>query len=63
MLNKINCCGFYFVGKFAVSLKPFTGLVDKLFRTETVNLGSIPGHVKPNTIKFVITASLLDVQQ
>ena len=31
--------------------------------TEAVDTGSIPGRVKPKTVKLVFTAFLLDVQQ
>ena len=37
--------------------------MDRASATEAVDLGSIPGRVKPKTIKVVFTASLLDVQQ
>ena len=44
-------------------LTPISGRVDRASATETVDSGSIPGRVKPRTVKFVFTASLLDVQQ
>ena len=34
--------------------KPISGRVDRASATETVDLGSIPGRVKPKTIKIVI---------
>ena len=37
--------------------------MDRASATEAVDTGSIPGRVKPKTIKIGITASLLDVQQ
>ena len=44
-------------------LIPSSGQVDGESATETVNLGSIPGWVKPKTIKLIFTAFLPDVQQ
>ena len=41
-----------------------TNRMDGACATETINSGSIPNRVKPNTIKkLVFTASLFDVQQ
>ena len=37
--------------------------VDRACATETVDTGSIPGRVKPKTIKTGIHSFLLDVQQ
>ena len=37
--------------------------MDRASATETVDSGSIPGLVKPKTIKMKFIASLLDVQQ
>ena len=37
--------------------------MDRASATEAVDTGSIPGRVKPKTIKLVFTAFLLDVQQ
>ena len=45
------------------NLYPISGRVDRASATEAVDTGSIPGRVKPKTIKLVFTASLLDVQQ
>ena len=39
------------------------GRVDRASAAETVDSGSIPGRVKLKTIKMVLTASLLDLQQ
>ena len=49
--------------KLVIYTLPISGRVDRASATETVDLGSIPGRVKPKTIKLVFTASLLDVQQ
>ena len=46
-----------------MQIKPISGRVDKASATEAVDTGSIPGRVKPKTIKLVFTAFLLDVQQ
>ena len=40
-----------------------SGRMDRASATEAVDSGSIPGRVKPTTVKLVLTASLLDVQQ
>ena len=37
-----------------VSFKPISGRMDRASATETDNLGSIPGRVKPKTIKLGI---------
>ena len=42
---------------------PISGRVDKASATEAVDSDSIPGRVKPKTIKLEFTAFLLDVQQ
>ena len=42
---------------------PISGRVDRASATDSVDSGSIPGRVKPKTLKLVFTASLLDVQQ
>ena len=43
---------------------PISGRVDRASATEAVDLGSIPGWVKPKTIKIgIFTASWLDVEQ
>ena len=44
-------------------VKPISGRVDRASATQTKDLASIPGWVKPKTIKMVFTASLLDVQR
>ena len=46
-----------------LSTKPISGRVDRASVTETIDSGSIPGWVKPKTIKLVFTAFLLGVQQ
>ena len=38
--------------------KPISGRVDRAFATEAVDLGSIPGRVKPKTIKIGIHSFL-----
>ena len=43
--------------------RPMSGQVHRASATETIDSGSIPGRVKPKTIKLVFTSSLLDVQQ
>ena len=43
--------------------KLISGRVDRASASEKVDPGSISGRVKPKTIKFVFTASLLDAQQ
>ena len=42
---------------------PSSGQVDRTSATETLDSGSIPGHVKSKTTKMLFTAFLLDVQQ
>ena len=37
--------------------------MDRASAAETVDLGSIPGWVKPKTIKLISTVFLLDVQR
>ena len=39
------------------------GLVDGLFANGPEDLGSIPGHVIPKTLKMVLNTSLLNTQQ
>ena len=41
----------------------YSDRVDRASATEAVDSGSIPGRVKPKTIKIVFIASLFDVQQ
>ena len=41
--------------------QPISGRVDRASATEAVDTGSIPGRVKPKTIKIGTTDSLLDV--
>ena len=44
-------------------IKKISGQVDRASATEMVDLGSIPGRVKPKLEKLIFTASLLDVQK
>ena len=39
------------------------GLVSRVFANGTGDLGSIPGHVIPKTLKMVLDTSLLNTQQ
>ena len=39
------------------TLQPISGRVDRASATETVDSGSIPGRVKPKTIKIGIQSS------
>ena len=39
---------------FKLFLKPISGRVDKASATEAINVGSIPGWVKPKTIEIAI---------
>ena len=39
------------------------GLVGRVFANGPGNLGSIPGHVIPKTLKMVLNTSLLNTQQ
>ena len=39
------------------------GLVGRVFANGLGNLGSIPGHVIPKTLKMVLDTSLLNTQQ
>ena len=39
------------------------GLEDRVFANGPGNLGSIPGHVIPKTLKMVLDTSLLNTQQ
>ena len=41
----------------------FIGLVGRVFANGPENLGSIPGHVVPKTLKMVLDTSLLNTQQ
>ena len=43
--------------------QPISGRVDRASATEAVDMGLIPGWVKPKTLKSVFTAFLLDIQQ
>ena len=49
--------------KHGIDHRPISSRVNRASATETVDTGSIPGRVKPKTIKLVFTTSLLDVQQ
>ena len=44
-------------------IKKISGQVDRASATEMVDLGSIPGRVKPKLEKLIFTASLHDVQK
>ena len=39
------------------------GLVSRVFTNGPEDLGSIPGHVIPKTLKMVLDTSLLNIQQ
>ena len=39
------------------------GLVGRVFANGPGNLGSVPGRVKPKTLKMVLDTSLLNTQQ
>ena len=39
------------------------GLVGRVFANGPVDLGSIPGHIIPKTLKMVLDTSLLNTQQ
>ena len=39
------------------------GLVERVFANGLEDLGSIPGHVIPKTLKMVLDTSLLNTQQ
>ena len=41
----------------------FIGLVGRVFANGPGDLGSIPGHVIPKTLKIVLDTSLLNTQQ
>ena len=41
----------------------FSGQVGRVFTNGPGDLGSIPGHVIPKTLKMVLDASLLNTQQ
>ena len=47
----------------AVGINRFIGLEDRLFGYCQGDLGSIPGHVIPKTLKVVLDTSLLNNQQ
>ena len=49
--------------KHGIVHRPISNRVNRASATKTIDTGSIPGRVKPKTIKLVFTASLLDVQQ
>ena len=44
-------------------LNRLIGLVGRVFANGPGDLGSIPGHVIPKTLKMVLDASLLNTQQ
>ena len=39
------------------------GLVGRVFASGPRDLGSIPGHIKPRTLKMVLDTSLLNTQE
>ena len=39
------------------------GLVDRVFINDPGDLGSVPGHIIPKTLKMVLDTSLLNTQQ
>ena len=41
----------------------YIGLVDRVFANDLGDLGSIPGHVIPKTLKMALDTSLLNTQQ
>ena len=41
----------------------FIGLVGRVFASGSGDLGSVPGHVIPKTLKMVLDTSLLNTQQ
>ena len=41
----------------------FIGLVSRVFANSPGDLGSVPGHVIPKTLKMVLDTSLLNTQQ
>ena len=41
----------------------FIGPVDRMFANGPGDLGSIPGHVIPKTLKMVLDTSMLNTQQ
>ena len=45
------------------SLSRLIGLVGRVFANGPGDLGSIPGHVIPKTLKMVLDTSLLNTQQ
>ena len=49
--------------KYLALKKSIGGRVDRVSATETVDLGSIPGRVKPKAIKMILTAFLLAIHQ
>ena len=44
-------------------LKSTIGLVGRVFANDPGDLGSIPGHVLPKTLKMVLDTSLLNTHQ
>ena len=54
---------FLTLQSFYLRLEPISGRVDRASATEAVDTGSIPGRVKPKTIKIGIHSFPLDVQQ
>ena len=52
--DKSECSTILYVIPAKHSLYSISGRVDRASATETVDLGSIPGRVKPKTIKIGI---------
>ena len=50
----LHLCYIHYTFKWSSSLDLISGRVDRASATETVDLGSIPGRVKPRTIKIGI---------
>ena len=54
---------FYFLFLTMYSLNWLIDLMVRVFANGPGNLGSIPGHVIPKTLKMVLDTSLLNTQQ
>ena len=48
---------------FCLELLIYNGLIVRLFANGPGDLGSVPGHVIPKTLKMVLDTSLLNAQQ
>ena len=58
----ILCLNFYVVAFFFLGIR-LVGLVGIVFANCPGDLGSIPGHVIPKTLKMVLDTSLLNTQR